>query len=251
MPLQLIDPALIGKEEYIVVSGRNKEMDHEIFFPGTDPRNTPPATFLVAVKTDRRAFNIAVIRRRNHNIFLGDQVFNFQLALSDCDFSAASLAIFVADFKHLLFDDPHEFMDVREQILVIGDFSNQLLIFGFDFIAFETSQPLQTHVQNRLGLLIAKPEILHQTVTGFINSTRSTNQFNNGVYMVERNTQSFQDVSAFFRFAQIIARSARNNFLLMLQIYIQAFAQGQDARLAIYQRQHDHAKGILHGGMLV
>ena len=67
------------------------------------------------------------------------------------------------------------------------------------------------------------------------------------VDVVLRDEQSFEQMGALARLAEIVLRAARDDFFLERQILVENVAQGEDLRLAlvIHERQIDDGKRAL------
>ena len=131
---------------------------------------------------------------------------------------------------------------------------NRLFQFGvflLQTVAFQTRQALKAHVQYRLRLLFGQAEGRHQSLAGDGRRGAGADEADHLVDAVERDEQAFQNVGARLGLVEVVACAAANDVLLMLQIVPEHALERQNLRLAVHQRQHVHAEGILHLGMLV
>ena len=71
---------------------------------------------------------------------------------------------------------------------------------------------------------------------------RFLDQFDNLIDVRQRDGQTFEDVAAIARLAQLEHSAARNDFAAMTQEYFNELFQVQQAWLVIDQRHHVHAE---------
>ena len=74
---------------------------------------------------------------------------------------------------------------------------------------------------------------------------RGTDQGDDGIEIVEGNQQTQQDVITLFGLAQEITGAPLDSLDAEIEEHLQHFAQGQQDRLTVYQRQHVGVKIIL------
>src|SRR3712207_9403630 len=63
---------------------------------------------------------------------------------------------------------------VAQNILELRNKLDHLAVFVVDLLAFERCQPTELHFQNRVGLLLAQPEVALQIVACRIADRKST-----------------------------------------------------------------------------
>lgn len=84
---------------------------------------------------------------------------------------------------------PISFFLIRQQIFIVGDAFAQFLVLRLDFLAFQTLQSAQLHVQNGLARYIGEPELLHQLLFRIVVSLADGSD--DLVDIVEGNPQTF------------------------------------------------------------
>ena len=114
-----------------------------------------------------------------------------------------------------------------------------------NLVGLQGRQPTQLHLQNGIGLGLAQPEFAHQALPGTGGIGRGTDQGDDGIEIVEGNQQPQQDVVTLFGLAQQITGAPLDGLDAEIEEHLQHFAQGQQHRLAVYQRQHVGIKIIL------
>src|SRR5688572_23225314 len=95
------------------------------------------AATLALISRDRRAFDVAVLRDRNRDFFVGDQIFDRIVGAGFGDFGAARIAKFFLNVFEFFDDDPAQRFFVAENLFKFGDqFDNRFVLFD-DLLTFE------------------------------------------------------------------------------------------------------------------
>ena len=249
--LQGVDPAPVGEEHDVLVGVDDDQPLHEVLVPGGHAADALAAPVLRPVGALGQTLHIAEVGHGDHHVVGLDQVFNVDLAFQMGQLGAALVGEFVADVAHFLLDDAHEQGLVVQQALQIGDGLFQLLIFLQQPLPFQTGQAGQTHVQNGLRLLVAEGEGLHQARPGRVGIRALLDDLDDFVDVIQRLQQALQNVGPGQRLVQVVLGAAGHDFLLMADVVIDHLPQVQHLGLAVHQRQHVGAEGLLHGGVLV
>ncbi len=97
---------------------------------------------------------------------------------------------------HVLADKLQDAPGVGEQVFQIGNLLEHFLVLFHDLLAFQVGQAAELHVQDGLGLNLGKLEAGHQVPAGGFRCFRFTDRLYDGVDVIQRDTQTFQDVSA-------------------------------------------------------
>jgi hypothetical protein len=95
------------------------------------------------------------------------------------------------------------------------------------------------------------PGTAEQALPGDRRGLGRLDQLDDLVDVGQRHRQAFEDVAAFARLAQIEHGAPRHHFAAVTQEGVEHFPQVEQARLAIDQRHHVHAEGVLHLRLLV
>ena len=254
--LQAVHLALVREEEQIVMGGRREQMLDKVVLSRRKRGDSLAASSLRTVGIGGDPFDIADMSHRDHDIVFLDQVFDEQLVRIGFKGRSALIGILVLDLQQLFLDDAQKQTFVREDFAQLLDQLHQLRVFLFDLVAFESGQALQTHVEYRLSLNFRQSEAVHQLDLRFLAVLCGADQRDDLVDMVQRDAQTFQDMSSGFRLLQIEAGTSRDDFLLILDVFLEDLTQIQDHRLALavfvpHKREHDHTEGFLQLGMLV
>ncbi len=93
-------------------------------------------------------------------------------------------------------------------------------------------------------------KLLHQVFARRVDGLAAADRLDHLVEDVERTQQAFDDVGAFARLAQVVLRAAADDLLAVLDEELQHALEAEQPRVAIDQRQHLHAKGLLQRRVL-
>ena len=114
-----------------------------------------------------------------------------------------------------------------------------------DLIGFESRQPPQLHLQDRVGLDLAEPKALHQLQSGAGRVGGTTDQSDDRVEIVEGDQQAEQDVITLLGLAQQVPGAPLDRLDAELEEHLEHFAQGEQLGLALDQGQHVGAEVAL------
>ena len=140
-------------------------------------------------------------------------------------------------------------MLVGKQALVVSDLPLQLCVLGLDLLAFESLQTGKPHVEDCLCLDLSEAKTDHQFLLGVI--VRGSDGRDDFVDIVECYDESFEDMSPGLCFGEVEPGPSCDYYLLVLEILFEDLPEVEDLRLAVNEREHDHAERCLQSGMLV
>ena len=224
------------------------------------------------------------MRQRDHHVLGGDQVLDVDLGGVQHDLGTTRIAELVADRGQLLADDRGDPLGPRQDVEQIGDQRHHLAVFADDLVLFHVGQALQLHLEDALGLHIRQPVAAgrqaeldrqafrpvavghrarqhlldqqrtpgaaHQLAARIGRGRRGLDQRDDLVDIRQRHRQAFEDVAALAGLLQLIQRAAGHHLAAMLEEAHQHLLEVQEARLAVDQRDHVHAEGVLQLGVL-
>src|SRR6185503_1473097 len=104
------------------------------------------------------------------------------------------------------------------------------LIFLDEFSPLELRQPLETHVEDGIGLDVRQGELPYQPGPGFIGRLRAPNQRDHCIQIVERDLEAFKNMRALFSLAELIDGAADHHFPPMLEEMVQNLLEIEDLR---------------------
>ena len=233
------------------MGGHHVHLLHEVLLAGGGAHDALAAALLGAIGGLGQALHVAVVGQRDHHVLLLDQVEHVDLALQHGDLRAARVGVLALDLQDLVLDDAQHHALVGQHLLVVGDQLLKLGVLGLDLVALQAGQALQAHVQYGLGLALGQPEAAHQAVLGVLGGAGGADQGDDLVDVVQRDQQALQDVAAGLGLVQVVLGPAADDVLLVVQVVADDLVQRQYLRLAVHQRQHDGAEGVLQLGVLV
>ena len=234
-----------------MVRRRHEDIFDEVGFLRAHARHADAATLLAAIGVERHALDVVVVCKRDDDIFLRDEVFDVDLGGVDRDLRAPLVAVLLAHGKKLVLDDFVDLSLVGENGFEPVDHLQDLLVLFLNLLAFQTRQTLQTKVEDRLRLLLAELETFHQALTRDVRRAALADRRDDGVEVIERYGQAFEDMSARLGFRQFVLRAPRDDILLVLDVVVQHLFQREHARTAVDEREHDDAEAVLQLRVLV
>src|SRR3989344_4916964 len=101
------------------------------------------------------------------------------------DLGATIIAILFADFSEFGLDDATNFFLRIKNAFELFNKCLNFLEFIQDFLALQSSELLQTHLEDSCSLLVRKLELFHQTSMSILNIFGGTNQSNDFIDMIK------------------------------------------------------------------
>ena len=230
---------------------RDEHVLDEICLFRAHPLDTLAATVLATIGSKRHTLDVVVMRQRDDDIFLSNEVFDVDLRRINRELRTALIAILLLDCAELILDDAKDAVLVSQNGLELLDSLQDFLILLFDLLTLQTGQALQTQIQDSLSLFLRELETRHECFTGNISRAALTDGRDDSIQMIQRNRQAFEDMSPCLCLGQLIAGPAGNDVFLMLDVVVQDLLEVQHLRLAINQCQHDDAEAFLQLRMLI
>ncbi len=145
---------------------------------------------------------------------------------------AALVAEPLADLLQLVDDDLDQQLLARENRAQPLDRLHQLGELVDDLLALEPGQPLELHVEDGLRLDQRSGELRDQAFSRFGRIRRAADQLDDGVEVVERDLQAFEDVRARLGLPQLELSPPPNDFTAELDELLDDLQQRQDLRPA-------------------
>ena len=109
----------------------------------------------------------------------------------------------------------------------------------------------QPHVEDRVGLLLAQPEPLPEPRVGLGRILGAADDLDDLVDVVDRDLEALEDVLPGFGRVEVVLGPPDDDLVPVLDVVLEQLLQVHDLGGALHERQHDHAEGGLHGGVLV
>ena len=153
MDLHPVNLSGIGEEQDIIMGGGDEEILHKIFLFDVDAHLPLSAAMLAAVEADRISLDISRMGDGHDHILFGDEVFDSDFWGGLHDFRFPFIPEGIADGEEFLLDQIENQPITGKEGLQAIDQLDSLLVLLDDFTLFEVGQPLEPHLQDRLGLL--------------------------------------------------------------------------------------------------
>src|SRR5690606_22705780 len=157
----------------------------------------------------------------------------------------------IAHVAQLADDDLHEQLVAGENGAQPFDLLQDLGQLVQNLLPLQAGQALQLHVENRLRLNGAEPEPGDQAFARLGRVAGAADECDDGVEVIERDLEAFEDVRARFRLAQLELGAAPYDLAPELDEIVDKLAERQDARAPGDDGQHDDAEAALQRGVLV
>src|SRR6185503_7599743 len=209
------------------------------------------APSLAAVRRDRGPLDVAGVADRDRHVLFGDQVLDVQVARRVDDLAAALVAVALPHVLELPDDDLHQQTLAGEDGAQPFNRLEQLGELVENLLPLQAGQALQLHVQDGLGLDRGEVELRDQAVPRLRRTLRSANQRDDGVEMVERDPEPFEDVIPRFGLSQLEFRAAANDFAPELDDRLDHLEQVHHLRPPADDGEHDDAEAELQLRVLV
>ena len=116
------------------------------------------AATLGTIGRERDPLDVAGVRNGDDHLLALDEILFLDLDFRPGDLGTTRRVELVLDRCELVSDDRADARAAAKDFKIIGDFLAELVELGLDLVAPERSQPLQSQVENGLGLLFRKPD---------------------------------------------------------------------------------------------
>ncbi len=236
---------------YVVVGRGYEEVLDEIALLEVHPHYPPPAPSLGAVGGDGEPFHVTGVGDGHHHLLLRDEVLYLQVFVVGDDLRPARIGEALLDGLQLLDDDGFEPGLVRQYLLQARYLLLEFLVLVLDLLPLQPGQPLQPHVQDGLGLLLAQLELLHQPFPGVFHRAGLLDQGYDLVQVGQGYEQPLQDVGPLLRPVEVEPRAPGHHLHLVLDVSRQRVLEAQGSRHRPHQGDHYYPEGVLQLGVLV
>src|SRR5581483_7736442 len=180
---------------------------------------------------DADAFDVTADRVGYDDVDIRDELFHRNLVLGGFDGRAPAIAEAPFDLERFALDDLRDAARTAENVLQLGDRFDQLGVLVFDFLALETDQRAQPHVDDRLRLHVGEAEAFPEPAFGFVGGLARAHDLDDFVDIVERDPIAFEQMRALLGFAQIVLRTPRNDVASVRDKMLEQLFEGKHLRL--------------------
>ena len=249
--LEPVDLPLIGEDQQIAVGRSHKKGLDKILLPGAHPDTALAAAVLHAIDADGGSLQIPRMGHGDHHVLDGDQVLQRNLGSLVHDGRATLVPVLLADRLEFLHQELLEGRVAGKDLPELGDLPGKFGVFLIQLFPLQAGEGPQLHIQNVASLDGGEREFSHQAVPSFLGRPGPANDPDHPVDMVQRLEEALQDVGPFLGLFQLVAAATPDHLAAVVHEAPQGIHQVQDSRLAVGDRQHDHAEAALHGRELV
>src|SRR5262245_27567720 len=246
MDFQFIDLPLVGEDHQVAVGRGDADVRDDVLRPGAHALAPGPAATLRFIHCQRRAFDVARMRQRDHHVLVGDQVFERQLDAAIDDLRAALVGVLLLDRAQFLDDHAPQRAVARQNLFQLGDQLDHLFVLVDDLLPLEGRQTAELHVEYRLGLNLRELELVDQPLLGVVRGLRPADQLDDLVDDVDGLLEAFQDVGAVSSLLQLVGRAVAHDLAAKGDEFVERLGQVEDLRLAVDDREVDHPERDLH-----
>ena len=139
------------------------------------PGNTLAPALLLAIDVGGRALDITGVRHRDHAVFVRHQIFHVNVTHVGYNFRAPGVGIETAHLDQIRLHHAIELGVIGQQLLQIDNTLLQGPVFALDFATLQPGQLVETHIQNGIGLQLAKSKASDQLCPRLVAVARGPN----------------------------------------------------------------------------
>ena len=166
------------------------------------------------------------------------------------DLGQPRVPVLLLDLPELVLDDLQHQPLARQDLAEARDVLQDVPVFLEDLFALQPGQPLQTHVQDRLGLDVREREGRRQPRARLGRRRRAPDQRHHLVEVVESDLEPFQDVGPGLGLGQVVARAPHDDLLAVQDEVLQNLLEVQQLGAVVDDGEEDDPEGGLHPRVL-
>ena len=201
---------------------------------------------LVAERRRRNALDVPALAEGDDDLLMRLDVVAVDVDGGVADLRQPFAVDLLLERARLLLDLQVHLVGVSQKVFQLADGLLDLAVLVLDLLAFEGGQAPQLHVEDGLGLLLVKGEPVHQARPGRLDVRGVADQRDDRVQVLQRDSQSFEDVRARPCLLQLELRPAANDLAAEFDVVQQGRPEGQELRLAVHERHHVGRERLLH-----
>ena len=120
----------------------------EVLVPRRAALHAHAAAGLGAVLGEGCPLDVAEMRNRDHDVFVGIEVFRVELFFRRTDFGPSGITVLVLELQSLSLDDLQLLDLAAENLVAAGDELLKVFLFSLKFLPFESGELAQTHLDD-------------------------------------------------------------------------------------------------------
>ena len=150
--LEPVHLAVVGEAQQRVVRVGDEQLVDEVLVLDAGGSLAAAAAALRLVIGHGLRLGVAAMRQRDDDVFRRNQIFGGEILVIDENFGAALVAEGVADVFELVADHFEQPLRARQNVRQVPDLHEQFLELLENLVLLEPRQPVEAHLENRLGL---------------------------------------------------------------------------------------------------
>src|SRR6185437_15719771 len=252
--LEPVDAAGVGEHQDVAVGRGDEQVLDEILVARPRALAPAPAPALGAVGRDRRALQITGVGDGDGDRLLLDQILEHDFRGSVLNLRAARVFVaaeVLADILQFVGDHAAQLLVAGQNRLELRDAELDLGQLVEDLLPLQPGEAVQLQVEDRLRLLFAERELLHQPLARLLRAGGGADELDDRVEVVQGDPVPLQNMLALARLAQLEGRAPADHVHPVVEKALDGLDQAHLARLAVGHRQQDHAEAGLQVGVLV
>src|SRR5688572_12863771 len=272
-----VHAALVREEHQVVVRVRDEQVLDEVAFARFGALDPAPATALRAVGVGGQTLDVAVVADGDDDVFLRDQRVHVERADAARNLRAAIVAVLLLHLQRVLADDVHHEVVVAQDRLVALDLLGHFAVLVHELLDLEPDELDELQASDRLGLHLREQDglrgdavhqplgdlrrkwMIHrdaeraeaQLFDRLLARLARANQTDDLIDVADGEDETFQDVRPLLRLFQQELRPPSDDDFAVRDEVLDQLLQPHRARLAVDQRDVDHAHRDLARRVLV
>ena len=191
----------------------------------------------------RHTLDVTHLGESEYADFLGNEVFNVNLAGDVADFRATLIAELLCNFAGLVLDYLHKDGLVGENCLKFFDTGMDGIKFIHDFLNLKACKLSEAEGYDCGSLRLVKLEFFHKGNLGFrLSALAGADCRDDIVDNVYRSGETFKDMCPLLRLLEFKLRSSCNYVLLEVDELLKVFLERQYLRLTVNDTEVDYAE---------
>src|SRR5688572_11317865 len=273
----LVHASLVREEHQVVVRVRDEQVLDEVALARFRALDPAPAAALGAVGVGGQPLDVAVVADGDDNVFLRDQRIHVERADAARNLRAAVVAVLLLHLQRVLADDVHHEIVVAQDRFVALDLLGHFAVLVHELLDLEPDELDELQAPNRLGLHLREQhrlggDAVHEALGNLrrkrmvdgdaegaeaqlfdrlLTRLARADQTDHFIDVADGEDETFQDVRPLLRLFQQELCPPGDDHLAVGDEVLNELLQPHRARLAVDQRDVDHAHRDLARRVLV
>ena len=217
--LEAIHLTKVGKEQYVIMGGSNKEVLDKIVLFERNTLYSLTAALLGAINLNRNALYIASVSDGDNHILFGDKILNVQvLNVLVRDLRTTFVSVAVGNLTELISDNCQDLFLVGEKILVVGNVKSELGDLVNKILTCQAGETTQTHLKDCLALNLIQAKALVHALLCLGIVLRAADDVDDFVNVINCGQKAFQNMDALLGLIQVKLSTTAYNINLVINV---------------------------------